>query len=114
MELSNEFRHFKPGIYLHYKGKLYEADHLIRDANDESRVGVHYIGLELDDAKEGPRHLVRTWEDWNAWVHADGTTCETYKNNKCLESQKKVTPRFRYIGPFYKKEMLRFKKQDLL
>lgn len=101
-----KFEDFKPGIYLHYKkGDLYEADHLVRDANDASRIGVHYIGLELDDAKEGPRHLIRTWEDWNARVHEDGTTCENYGDETCLDQQGKVKHRFRYLGPVYKLSM---------
>lgn len=101
MDLSD----FKPGIYRHYKGRLYEADHLMRDANDASRIGVHYIGLELDGAKDGPRHLVRTWEDWNANVHEDGTTCENYDNENCLDMAGKVKPRFHYLGPVYETVM---------
>lgn len=95
---------FKPGIYLHYKGSLYEAYHLMRDANDATRV--HYIGLELNGAKDGPRHLMRTWEDWNAKVHDDGTVCENYSNEKCLDEQGKIQCRFRYLGPFYKSTMV--------
>lgn len=99
------FDDFKPGIYKHYKGGLYEADHLVRDANDASRVGVHYIGLELAGAKDGPRHLVRTWQDWSAKIHDDGTTCENYKNEDCLDGQGKVNRRFRYLGPVYESTM---------
>lgn len=97
---------FKSGIYLHYKkGDLYEADHFVRDANDASRIGVHYIGLELDGAKEGPRYLIRTWADWNARVHEDGTICENYADEICLDQQGKVKQRFRYLGPVYKSTM---------
>src|ERR1700761_4311072 len=102
---AEELQRFKPGIYLHYKGKLYEADHLMRDANDESRVGIHYIGLELDGAKDGPRHLIRTWQDCNARVHVDGTACKNYKENTCLDTKQPVTPRFRYLGPYYTSSM---------
>lgn len=98
-------QNFRPGIYLHYKGRLYEADHLMRDANNESRVGVHYIGQELDGAKDGPRHLIRTWEDWKAIVHTDGTVCERYDNDICLDTKQAVAPRFRYLGPYYISEM---------
>lgn len=101
-----ELRNFRPGVYLHYKGNLYEADHLMRDANDASRVGVHYIGLGTNGAKDGPRHLIRTWEDWNAILHQDGTVCSRHKDNLCLETQQPVVPRFRYLGPFYKTNML--------
>lgn len=102
-----KFEDFKPGIYLHYKGILYEADHLIRDANDSSRVGVHYIGLELKGAKDGPRHLVRTWEDWNAMVHEDGTTCQNNDGKRCFDEQGEIKRRFRYLGPFYEASMLK-------
>lgn len=103
-------RDFKPGIYLHYKGRLYEADHLVRDANDASRVGVHYVGLELEGAKQGPRHLVRTWEDWTAMVHGDGSLCRRYKGKVCLDTSTSITSRFRYLGPFYEEKMLNERK----
>ena len=97
---------FKPGIYLHYKGQLYEADHLIRDANDNTRVGVHYIGLNVDGAQDGPRHMVRTWEDWRARIHADGTTCEECEGGVCLKTGEPTRERFRFVGAFYTASML--------
>lgn len=101
MDLSDvTLQNFKPGVYLHYKGKLYEADHLMRDANDESRIGVHYIGQELDGAKDGPRHLIRTWSDWRAMVHEDGSVCTSVQEGTC-EDGRLVAERFRYLGPFY-------------
>ena len=103
---DQELRNFKPGIYLHFKGNLYEADHLMRDANQDSRVGVHYIGLTTNGAREGPRHLIRTWEDWNAKLHEDGTVCDKNEDNKCSENQELLTPRFRYLGPYYETKML--------
>ncbi len=96
---------FKPGIYLHYKGRLYEADHLMRDANQGSRVGVHYVGLEIEGAKDGPRHLIRTWEDWSALVHDDGSVCDKHRDGKCVDSQEPIVARFRYLGPFYETKM---------
>jgi len=107
MDLQNrKLDSFRPGIYLHYKGDLYEADHLMRDANDNSRVGVHYIGLGTNGAKDGPRHMIRTWEDWTVIVHKDGTICDRHRDSICLDTKNPVTPRFRYLGPFYKTEML--------
>jgi hypothetical protein len=107
MSLQNKkMEEFRSGIYLHYKGNLYEADHLMRDANDNSRVGVHYIGIGVSSAQDGPRHLIRTWQDWNAVVHKDGTVCNRYKNGSCLDTQKPVVLRFRYLGPFYMSKML--------
>lgn len=104
--LNSGLEEFKPGVYLHYKGRLYEADHLMHDANDESRIGVHYIGLELAESHEGPRYAIRTWEDWNGWVHKDGSTCPRYKDGACLDGEAQITPRFRYLGPFYQAAML--------
>jgi hypothetical protein len=96
---------FLPGIYLHYKRQLYEASHLAHDANYENRVVVHYIGLQLDGAHDGPRHAVRSWDDWNTYVHQDGSICEHLVNGICDEN-KAVTPRFRYLGPVYTASML--------
>ncbi len=96
---------FRAGIYLHYKGTLYEADHLVRDANDDTRIAVHYIGLDARGAKDGPRHMVRTWEDWNAKVHQDGTTCDDYDGEMCRETNEAVMQRFRFVGAFYTAEM---------
>lgn len=102
----NESKQFKSGVYLHYKGVLYEADHLMRDANDGDRIGVHYIGLSSQGAKDGPRHMIRTWEDWIAIVHRDGTICENNKEGRCLDAAQPITPRFRYLGPYYENWML--------
>ncbi len=95
---------FLPGIYLHYKGQLYEAMHLAHDANYEDRVVVLYIGLQLDGAHDGPRHAIRSFEDWNTWVHQDGSICETMKNETCPDGKPKA-PRFRYLGPTYTSTM---------
>lgn len=107
MNLENlNLETFRPGIYRHYKGPLYEADHLIRDANDDTRVGVHYVGLVAEGAKDGPRHMIRTWHDWTAWVHDDGTVCERHDDSRCLDTQSMVTARFRYLGPYFEARML--------
>jgi hypothetical protein len=87
MDLKHrKLENFRAGIYLHYKGDLYEADHLMRDANDGSRVGVHYVGLGTKGAKDGPRHMIRTWEDWNAVLHTDGLVCDNHKDGVCQDS----------------------------
>lgn len=98
---------FQPGIYLHYKGHLYEAMHLVHDANDDTRIAVHYIGLQLQKAHEGPRHAVRSWQDWNAYVHRDGSVCTEVANGDiCPETNEPVVPRFRYLGPAFEVSML--------
>lgn len=96
---------FRPGVYLHYKGQLYEATHLMHDANHEGRVVVHYIGLQLEGAHDGPRHAVRTLQDWNAYVHRDGSVCEVDSTGRCSDNLS-TAPRFRYLGSTYTSAML--------
>lgn len=89
--MSNKYPEFKAGIYKHYKGPLYLVLGLAHDANYESRAAIIYIGLELNQAKAGPRLAVRTYKDFYAWVD--------YKSGKPINSKsKKAVPRFKYIG----------------
>lgn len=90
----------RAGVYRHYKGHHYLVLGYGHDANDEHRITVHYVGLELIDAHAGPRLATRTAEsddpDVDAFgdlVHIDGT--------KCLEwdCERKHCPRFQYVGP---------------
>lgn len=85
----------KPGIYRHYKNRLYQFVGLAHDANSSdlmprdggygkvpvpfasTRIVVVYIGLELDDAHTGPRLAVRTLEDFFAEVCVS-ERCEHY------------------------------------
>lgn len=81
------------GIYRHYKGKLYQVLGMGHDADDELRTVVIYIGLELDDAHEGPRMAVRSADTWYDWMPnpADGGDTEIH--------------RFIFLGPYYEKGM---------
>jgi hypothetical protein len=56
------------GVYRHYKGPLYLVMGLAHDANEDGRVAVLYVPLQLDDAHPGPRLAVRTLEDFRAIV----------------------------------------------
>lgn len=56
------------GVYRHYKGHFYEVLGYCHDADDEQRVGVVYIGLELDEAHHGPRLAVRNASTFLGWV----------------------------------------------
>jgi hypothetical protein len=82
---------FRAGIYRHYKGLLYLVIGLGHDSNYESRTTVIYIGLELDQAKPGPRMAVRTYEDFYALV--DPSTGETANPGDAGAKQ-----RFEYLG----------------
>jgi hypothetical protein len=73
------------GVYRHYKGHYYLVIGYGHDSNYDDRHVVVYIGLELDDAKQGPRLNVRTVQDFFARVTPIGQTNEV--------------PRFQYIGP---------------
>jgi hypothetical protein len=66
--MKREFPKFKAGIYQHYKGPFYLVLGLAHDANDEKRMAIIYIGLELNRAHTGPRLAVRTYEDFYSWV----------------------------------------------
>ena len=74
------------GVYRHYKNHLYLVLGYGHDSNYEDRLVVVYVGLELDEAKTGPRLAVRTVEDFFAAVDLpDGTRVQ----------------RFTYVGPSY-------------
>jgi len=89
--MANNYSKFKAGIYRHYKGPLYLVLGLARDANEESRTAIIYIGLQLDEAKKGPRLAVRTYSDFYAWVDP--------ANGKAIgEKESNAVPRFEYIG----------------
>ena len=100
---------FRPGVYLHYKGNLFEADHLVRNSSEEGRVEIHYIGLQLTGASEGPRYLTREFGEFlEDKVHEDGSKCEheaTSTPDIC-NAEKHIIPRFRYLGPVYEHRML--------
>lgn len=99
---------FWPGIYLHYKQHLYEADHLTHNASEEGRIEIHYIGLQLEKAQEGPRHATREFSEFLLdTIHEDGSKCEHGSNNPVFcTSQKKIAKRFRYLGPVFEAWML--------
>lgn len=81
------------GIYQHYKGKHYQVLGPAADSNEDGRVVIVYIGLELDGARPGPRMHVRTAQDFYAIV--DKTTGEImdypYPTSACPR-------RFTYVG----------------
>jgi hypothetical protein len=101
------------GVWLHYKGRLYQALGYGHDANSESRDVVVYIGLELDEAHRGPRLATRTASsldpDIDAWwdfVHEDGTKCMHHDGSMrgvdgaaVCHRGRPIKPRFRYLGP---------------
>jgi hypothetical protein len=96
-------KELKMGIYRHYKGNLYQVLGLAHDADQEGRICVVYIGLELDGAHLGPRIAVRTLETFTEFVDAptarfytlaDGSEREGYPN------------RFTYLGLYLTGEML--------
>lgn len=87
-----EYPEFKAGVYRHFKGPMYLMLGLAKDANDDTRKVVVYIGLELDEHKTGPRMSVRTYEDFYCYVLP--TTKETVDKD-----HPGAVPRFAYVGP---------------
>jgi hypothetical protein len=83
------------GIYRHYKGHSYLVLGHARDANDESRTVVVYVGLDLDGAKNGYRMSVRTVEDF--WAVVNPTTGEAVTEWDGVEPR--PVKRFVYVGP---------------
>lgn len=105
---KNHYADFRPGIYLHYKKHLYEADHLVHNASEDDQIEIHYIGLELDHAKDGPRHATREFNEFLAdTVHEDRSKCEhgDGKTGYC-KAGKKTAKRFAYLGPIFEGWML--------
>ena len=93
------------GIYRHYKNHYYLVLGYGHDANDESRITVSYVGLELDDARTGPRISTRTAvsddpkvDAWWDFVHEDGTKCTHLDTTQTCKKGFRIKPRFEYIG----------------
>ncbi len=87
-----DYGEFKAGVYRHFKGPMYMVLGLGKDANDDNRKVVIYIGLELDEQKTGPRISVRTYE--NFYCYVDPTTKATVGKH-----DPGAVPRFAYVGP---------------
>jgi len=98
-----DLRKFRPGIYIHYKGHLYEAMHLSHNASEDGRIEIAYIGLQLDEAHEGPRHATREFREFLFdIVHFDDGSICTHDPRECATARE----RFRYLGPTFEKYML--------
>ena len=113
MELTHdELSRFRCGIYLHYKWHLYEADHLTHNASEGDRIEIHYVGLQLDEASEGPRHATREFREFlHDRVHEDGSRCglihKDYPAHLFMCGHERlITLRFRYLGPVFASWML--------
>lgn len=80
------------GVYRHYKGQHYLVLGYGRysDGPLEGKPCVIYTGLELDEAKAGPRIQVRSAEDWFQRVTPHGVTASPMMAS---------VPRFTYVGP---------------
>lgn len=97
------------GVYQHYKGPLYQVLGYGHDANDDNRLVVIYIGIQLQGSHTGPRLAVRTVEsdllDVDAFfdfVHPTDQGNERPAGSKCLDYNcpcKHRVRRFTYLGP---------------
>jgi hypothetical protein len=107
------YRLFRAGVYRHYKDHLYEVMCLTHDANDEQRICVFYIGLELDKVNEGPRHAVRTYQDFYGWINLaskeEVTSAEWAHKSLAAQAHAQEAGfirRFTYLGPVFEANML--------
>lgn len=91
--VTRELPDLPAGIYQHYKGHLYHVLGYGSDSNYEGRVVVIYFGIELHDARKGPRLHVRTVEDFFAIVDVS-----TGKVIDQLEPTTLCPRRFTYLG----------------
>ena len=89
----------KAGVYRHYKNHLYQVFGYAHDANNDGRLLVIYIGLELTDARVAPRLAARTAEDFFAWVNPDGSADPDPNLSEQAHKQAGLVRRFTYIGP---------------
>ena len=92
---------FKPGIYLHYKGNLYEGSRLGLDSNYPERTVAIYVALGPNTQKDTITNYVRTLTDknddsWNDFVHRDGSDCNGEQDHDVGDD---FAPRYRYLGP---------------
>lgn len=73
---------FKPGLYKHYKGGLYQALTLAGSSDDETSGVLMVVYVCLYTYKGGPFVRVRSLRSWNHVVSHEG----------------KAMPRFEYLG----------------
>jgi len=88
------------GIYRHYKGPLYQVQGLTHDANNDDRICVLYIGLEIDENHLGPRLAVRNL------ISGDDPFLSTVIWPSAPGKIPRNVPRFTYLGPVLEKWML--------
>jgi hypothetical protein len=92
------------GVYRHWKGQLYQVFGYAHDANDDERVVVVYMGLQLIGARRGARMAVRSVEDFFAWVNpASGEVLEAGDGllPEGADIREGWRPRFRYCAPSF-------------
>lgn len=97
------------GVYQHYKGPLYQVLGYGHDANDDGRLVVIYIGIQLQGRHVGPHLATRTAmsdlldvDAFFDFVHPVDESNERPAGSKCLDYHcpcKQRVRRFSYIGP---------------
>lgn len=85
----------RAGVYRHYKGPHYLVLGYGHDATIAARQPVVvYVGLELDNAKTGPRLAVRDVDDFHAIVDPNTGIAQDFPY-----PSPDYPRRFTYIGP---------------
>lgn len=113
-----------PGVYRHYKGRLYKVVGLAYDANADSlydrhplkqspdyepiplgkRVVVVYYALRRHGRRHSQFAIVRTLEDFTAWIQLE--TEQVLPASTIMLADEPVYQRFTYLGPHFTTEML--------
>jgi hypothetical protein len=97
----SDLPHLPAGVYQHHKGPLYLVLGYGHDANYPDRDVVVYVGLQLDEAKTGPRLAVRTVQDFCDEV-CTNPRCVRFGGLECIPQH--YGARFRYLSPTYEGE----------
>lgn len=82
-----------PGVYEHYKGDGYIVHKILTDSTNarSGRIMVLYESMETK------KLLVRDIQEFNDFVHADGTGSWTHHFHVEIKTCKECRPRFRQV-----------------
>ena len=95
------------GVYRHYKQRYYLVLGYGHDANFDDRWVVVYVGLELNDARSGPRLAVRSVSDFLAWVTPEGSTVAHQDLPEAEHAKHGHVRRFTYVGPSWEPDQFK-------
>ena len=114
-EAKESLEEFAQGVYLHFKGNLYDAYTVAKDPED-NQTKVYYWALNKDGSPKSNVRYGREAEEFLLdVVHRDGSVCEHTQivdEGMCTDGQQ-IADRFHYLGPIYKSWMQDVNPWDL-